>query len=87
MPAKTTSRSAGLALAAAGLLFIARATLTASPDPNGLALMTPLWCVVCGDSGGADIVANLLLFVPFNCLLLYAWRLLAWRLQPPRRRL
>src|SRR5947207_2042221 len=65
MPAKTTSVSAGLALAAAGLLFIARATLTSSADPNGLTLTTPLWCVVCGDSGGADIVANLLLFVPF----------------------
>lgn len=65
MPAKTTSRSAGLALAAAGLLFIARATLAPSPDPNGLTLMTPPWCVVCGDSGGADILVNLLLFVPF----------------------
>jgi hypothetical protein len=65
MPAKTTSRSAGLALAAAGLLFIARATLAPSPDPNGLTLLTPLWCVVCGDSGGADILVNLLLFVPF----------------------
>jgi VanZ like family len=65
MPAKTTSVSAGLVLAAAGLLFIARATLTPSADPNGLTLTTPLWCIVCGDNGGADIVANLLLSVPF----------------------
>jgi exopolysaccharide biosynthesis polyprenyl glycosylphosphotransferase len=28
----------------------------------------------------------LLLFVPVNCLLLYGWRLLVWRVQPPRRR-
>ena len=28
----------------------------------------------------------LLLFVPLNCLLLYAWRLLVWRVRPPRRR-
>jgi exopolysaccharide biosynthesis polyprenyl glycosylphosphotransferase len=28
----------------------------------------------------------LLLFVPFNCLLLFGWRLLVWRLHPPRRR-
>jgi exopolysaccharide biosynthesis polyprenyl glycosylphosphotransferase len=28
----------------------------------------------------------LLLFVPLNCLLLYGWRLLVWRLRPPRRR-
>jgi VanZ like protein len=65
MPAKTTSVSAGFALAAAGLLFIARSTLTPSVDPNGLTLLTPLWCVVCGDTGGADIAANLLLFIPF----------------------
>ena len=28
----------------------------------------------------------LLLFVPLNCLLLYGWRLLVWRVRPPRRR-
>jgi lipopolysaccharide/colanic/teichoic acid biosynthesis glycosyltransferase len=28
----------------------------------------------------------LLLFVPLNCLLLYTWRLLLWRVRPPRRR-
>jgi exopolysaccharide biosynthesis polyprenyl glycosylphosphotransferase len=28
----------------------------------------------------------LLLFVPINCLLLFGWRLLVWRLHPPRRR-
>jgi exopolysaccharide biosynthesis polyprenyl glycosylphosphotransferase len=28
----------------------------------------------------------LLLFVPINCVLLFGWRLLVWRLHPPRRR-
>jgi exopolysaccharide biosynthesis polyprenyl glycosylphosphotransferase len=28
----------------------------------------------------------LLLFVPLNCMLLYGWRALLWRLRPPRRR-
>jgi exopolysaccharide biosynthesis polyprenyl glycosylphosphotransferase len=28
----------------------------------------------------------LLLFVPFNCMLLFGWRLLLWRLHPPQRR-
>jgi VanZ like protein len=46
-------------------VFIAWATLTPAPDPNGLTLLTPTWCLVCGDQGGADIVVNLLLFLPF----------------------
>jgi hypothetical protein len=58
------TRAAGIALTAGGLLFIARSTLTSSPDPNGIAQLTPLWCLVCGDTGGADIAANLLLFLP-----------------------
>ncbi|HKT60530.1 MAG TPA: VanZ family protein [Gemmatimonadales bacterium] len=58
-------RTAGVVLAAGGLLCIVRATLTSAPDPNGQVQLTPLWCIVCGDAGGADIVANLLLFLPF----------------------
>jgi hypothetical protein len=58
-------------------VFIARATLTSSPDPNGLAQLTPLWCIVCGELGGADIVANLLLFLPFAIGLRLAG--LSWR--------
>jgi hypothetical protein len=70
-------RVAAVALAIAGFLFIARATLTPSPDPNGLAQVTPLWCIVCGELGGADIVANLLLFIPFALGLRLAG--LSWR--------
>jgi len=55
--------AAGLALA--GFAVIVVATLTPAADRRGAALATPLWCLVCGDEGGADVVANLLLFLPF----------------------
>ena len=70
-------RVAAVALATAGLLFIARTTLTPSPDPNGFVQLTPLWCLRCGDLGGADIAANLLLFLPFAMGLRLAG--LSWR--------
>ena len=40
------------------------ATLTPVNDVRGLTQLTPITCLVCGESGGADIVANLLLFLP-----------------------
>ena len=55
----------GTGLALAGLGFIAVATLTGSADSGRLARLTSLWCLVCGDEGGADVAANLLLFLPF----------------------
>jgi hypothetical protein len=58
-------RRLGRALAFAGFVCIAAATLRPAPDPHHLVLLTPLWCLVCGDEGGADVVANLLLFLPF----------------------
>jgi hypothetical protein len=54
-----------------------RATLWASYDPNGFAKITPLYCIVWGDLGGADIAANLLLFIPFALGLRLAG--LSWR--------
>jgi hypothetical protein len=57
-------RRLGSVLGLAGLGFILVATLTPVSDPRGLALLTPLFCLVCGDQGGADVVANLLLFLP-----------------------
>ncbi|HEX3276114.1 MAG TPA: VanZ family protein, partial [Gemmatimonadales bacterium] len=56
-------RRAGLILACLGGLFIAWATLTPAANPLQ-ARLTPLLCLVCGDHGGADVGANLLLFVP-----------------------
>ena len=76
-PPKSRRDVAAVALAIAGFLFIVRATLTPSPDPNGLAQLTPIWCLVCGELGGADIVANLLLFLPFAMGLRLAG--LSWR--------
>lgn len=57
-------RRAGTALAVVGFLGIAVATLTPVRDLRGEALLTPLTCLVCGERGGADVVLNLLLFLP-----------------------
>ncbi|HET7426965.1 MAG TPA: VanZ family protein [Gemmatimonadales bacterium] len=56
---------AGRVLAWTGLVVAAVATLTPMHDPRGLASTTPLFCLVCGEAGGADVVSNLLLFLPF----------------------
>jgi VanZ like protein len=50
----------------AALVAIALATLTPADDPRAMSRLTPLLCLVCGDQGGADVVANLLLFIPFT---------------------
>jgi hypothetical protein len=52
-------------LAVTGLVLIGLATLTPTGDPWGFTRLTPLWCLVCGDTGGADVIANLMLFLPF----------------------
>jgi hypothetical protein len=48
-----------------GLALIAVATLSPAADPRHLSLATPIWCLICGEEGAADVVANLLLFLPF----------------------
>jgi hypothetical protein len=58
-------RDVGRVLAVVGLLLVAVATLTPLDDPRGATLATSLFCLVCGDQGGADVASNLLLFVPF----------------------
>jgi hypothetical protein len=57
-------RTLGTALAVLGAAFVLVATLTPVRDVRGMALATPLLCLVCGDYGGADVAANLLLFLP-----------------------
>lgn len=47
-----------------GAASVLVATLTPRSDAGGLSAVTPLLCLVCGDNGGADVVANLLLFLP-----------------------
>lgn len=54
----------GTALALAGLAIILVATLTPTSDVRNLADTTPLLCLICGDQGGADVVNNVLLFLP-----------------------
>src|SRR3954447_2517136 len=50
---------------AVGLLIILAATLRPEPDQLRAAEATPLWCLVCGDHGGVDVINNILLFIPF----------------------
>jgi hypothetical protein len=57
-------RTLGTALAVLGAAFVLVATLTPMRDTRGIAPSTPLLCLVCGDYGGGDVAANLLLFLP-----------------------
>lgn len=58
-------RRTGLVLALLGLLVIAATTLIPLPQQIAASRATSLWCLVCGDYGGVDVVNNLLLFIPF----------------------
>jgi VanZ like family len=52
-------------LTCAGFLVIAATTLVPIPQQAAAARATPVWCLVCGDLGGVDVLNNLLLFIPF----------------------
>jgi VanZ like protein len=67
-------RRSGQLLAIAGLLLVAGLTLMPLPRQTLAAHATPLWCLVCGDNGGVDVVVNVLLFIP----LALGLRLLGW---------
>ena len=54
----------GTVVGVLGAAVVLVATLTPVKDLQGLAAGTPLLCLVCGDYGGADVAANLLLFLP-----------------------
>jgi hypothetical protein len=60
------SNRLGLLLLFTGLLTIAAATLVPLPQQASAAEETPLWCLVCGDYGGVDVLNNMLLFVPLG---------------------
>jgi hypothetical protein len=60
------ARWLGLAAATA---FIAAATLIPYPEQAEMSRRTPLWCLVCGELGGVDVLLNLALFVPFGVAL------------------
>jgi hypothetical protein len=53
------------ALTAIGIGGILITTLYPSPDNAKEAALTPLWCLVCGSDGGADVLLNIFLFIPF----------------------
>lgn len=71
-------RRLGVVLAVTGLAAILVATLFPNPPQAASSAATPLFCIVCGEVGGADVFLNLLLFTPMAVGL----RLLDW----PRRR-
>jgi hypothetical protein len=54
----------GTVIGVLGAAVVLVATLTPVRDVRGLAVATPLLCLICGDYGGADVAANLLLFLP-----------------------
>ena len=59
-------RRLGAVVASVGLLAILVLTLIPNPGQARVADETPLLCLVCGESGGADVVLNLLLFIPLG---------------------
>jgi hypothetical protein len=72
-PTQPTRRVAIL-LVVAGAVAILGLTLSPAPDQASYSALTPLLCLVCGDTGGADVFLNLLLFAPMATGL----RLLGW---------
>ena len=51
---------------AGGTAAAAVATLTPDPSSEALTATTSVWCLVCGQEGMADVLANLLLFLPLG---------------------
>lgn len=56
----------GQLLVVTGLLFVGGATLIPLPQQSAAAATTPLWCLVCGEYGGVDVLNNVLLFLPLG---------------------
>jgi len=63
------ARGPGLALAAVGIAVVLGLTLTPDSGPD---TGTFRWCVLCGDGGAADFIANVALFVPLAAGLVLA---------------
>ena len=76
-PGYAPGRRGGL-IAILGLGFILAMTLTPQPQNIERVARTPLWCLLCGDLAGMDILLNVVLFAPFG----FGLRLAGW----PRRR-
>jgi hypothetical protein len=67
-------RRLGGSLAGLGLAAIMLLTLFPNPGQVPAVAITPLLCLVCGESGSADVLLNILLFMPLGAGL----RLLGW---------
>ena len=59
-------RKAGFALALLGAALVGALTLGPLPGREALVRATPLWCLVCGELGGVDVLLNILLFAPLG---------------------
>jgi hypothetical protein len=74
-----TPRSAGRIISIVAFVAIAVATLT--PMPGVASLSTP-WCIFCGDLGGIDFGANVVMFMPLGLGLAMAlgrrWKPVLW---------
>jgi VanZ like family len=56
----------GRVATALGAAAIAGVTLRPEPDAAVFAAATPIYCLVCGERGGVDVLLNILLFLPLG---------------------
>ena len=59
----TTGRAVRLGFATAAFLAVCVATLTPA---NSSGTSTEFWCIACGELGGLDVLANIVMFVPLG---------------------
>lgn len=70
-------RRIGSRLALGGILLICALTLMPTPEEAGRAAATPVYCILCGDTGSVDFFLNILLFIPLGLglrLAGFSWR-------------
>jgi hypothetical protein len=70
-------RRLGSRLALGGILLIWALTLMPTPEEAGRAAATPVYCILCGDTGSVDFLLNILLFIPLGLglrLAGFSWR-------------
>src|SRR5579862_6439631 len=73
----SSARAGWRAFGVIWLLVVAWCTLRSAPSQAAEVQQLRWYCIVCGDSGGADILLNVLLFLPLGLTA----RALGWRLR------
>lgn len=68
---RVSQRRIGRALSVVAFVVIAVATLT---PHSGAPATESVWCIACGELGGVDVIANILLFMPLGLGLALALR-------------